>query len=245
LKPLPNTNRNHNIYPSSTSLFLQWSIKDVTYINRQNWKSDLPNASAQQFMILSHSLQSGLRRIERYGRIRNSASRYNRPLFSSKIFTKIWQLTLEEADSATQEKIVSFVAATTRVQDEPQLSIPTGLVVAGPSIASHGPFFARLGQRIKSETNSTYAVLTSGESPNLKTLLKNLIKKITLRVEDDDDDDGSRPTTSSRKGPKLLDFDLGHVQEWRKKNRVQSIVVAIQDSEAFDTALLIELVELF
>jgi origin recognition complex subunit 3 len=119
-------------------------------------------------------------------------------------------------------------------------------VVAGPSIASHGPFFARLGQRIKSETSSTYAVLTSGESPNLKTLLKNLIKKITSRVEEDDDeDDNSRSSNSLRKGPKLLDFDLGHVQQWRKKNRVQSIVVAIQDSEAFDTALLIELVDLF
>lgn len=153
-------------------------------------------------------------------------------------------MTLEEADSATQEKIVSYVAASTRAEDETQFAIPTGLVVAGPSIASHGPFFVRLGQRIKSDTNSTYVVLTSGECPNLKTLLKNLIKKITSRVEDDDDDDVSRPMPSSRKGPKLLDFDLGHVQEWRKKNHVQSIVVAIQDSEAFDTALLIDFVDL-
>jgi origin recognition complex subunit 3 len=145
----------------------------------------------------------------------------------------------------TQEKIVNLVASSTRAEDEVPYPIPTGLVVAGPSIASHGPFFARLGQRIRNETSSTYAVLTSGESPNLKTLLKNLIKKITSRVEDDDDDDNPRPSNSSRKGPKLLDFDLGHVQQWRKKNRVRSIVVAIQDSEAFDTALLIELVDLF
>ena len=92
-------------------------------------------------------------------------------------------------------------------------------------------------------------VLTSAESPNLKTLLKNLIKKITSRADDDDEvADLLHPASSSssrRKGPKLLDFDLGHVQEWLKKNRVQSVVVAIQDSEAFDTVILVELVDLF
>ncbi|KAF2682716.1 hypothetical protein K458DRAFT_306676 [Lentithecium fluviatile CBS 122367] len=164
------------------------------------------------------------------------------PLFSMRM-SKQYQAALEEADSATQEKIINFVAASTRAEDEPQLSIPTGLVVAGPSIASHGPFFVRLGQRIKEETNSRYAILTSGESPNLKTLLKNLITKITSRIDDDDEELG-RPTTSSRKGLKLLNFDLGHVQEWQKMNRVESIVIAIQDSEAFDTGILIELIDL-
>ena len=141
---------------------------------------------------------------------------------------------------------MNFVAANAPSQDEPRISIPTGLIVAGPSIASHGPYFERLGRRIKDETSSSYTVLTSGESPNLKTFLKNLIKKITSRTEeDDDDDDVGRATTSSRRGPKLLDFDLGHVLEWSSRNRVQSIVVAIQDSEAFDTGLLVEMVDLF
>lgn len=88
-------------------------------------------------------------------------------------------------------------------------------------------------------------MLTSGECPNLKTLLKALIKKVTSRVEDDDEDGMDGPSTSSRKGPKLLNYDLGHVQEWQKKNRKSSIVVAIQDSEAFDAGLLAEMVDLF
>jgi origin recognition complex subunit 3 len=88
-------------------------------------------------------------------------------------------------------------------------------------------------------------VLTSGESPNLKTLLKNLIKKVTSHLEDDDDDDMDGPARSARHGPKLHNFDLGLVQEWRKKNRVSSIVVAFQDSEAFDAGLLADVVELF
>lgn len=88
-------------------------------------------------------------------------------------------------------------------------------------------------------------MLTSGECPNLKTLLKNLIKKVTSRVEDEDEDDLDRPSASSRYGPKLLNYDLGHVQEWQKKNRVANIVVALQDSEAFDVGLIVDMVDLF
>lgn len=140
---------------------------------------------------------------------------------------------------------MDFVSAASSSPDEPKFAIPTGLIVAGPSIASHGPFFERLGRKVKNDTSSTYVVLTSGESPNLKTLLKNLIKKVTSHAEEDDEDDLERPATSSRHGPKLLNYDLGHVQEWRKKNRVSSIVVAFQDSEAFDAGLLADIVDLF
>ncbi|KAJ8112263.1 hypothetical protein OPT61_g5322 [Boeremia exigua] len=153
------------------------------------------------------------------------------------------QSTLEEADSATQGSIIDFVSASGSSPDEPKFAIPTGLVVAGPSIASHGPYFERLGRSIRSDTDSAYILLNSGECPNLKTLLKNLIKKATSRLEDEDEDDlnHSKP---SRRGPKLLNYDLGHIQEWRKKNRVSSVVVTIQDSEAFDAGLLIDLVDL-
>jgi origin recognition complex subunit 3 len=144
-----------------------------------------------------------------------------------------------------QQKIVDFVSTASSSPDEQKFAIPTGLIVAGPSIASHGPFFERLGLRIKKDTNSAYIVLTSGESPNLKTLLKNLIKKVTSHLDDDDDDDMDRPASSTRNGPKLLNFDLGLVQEWRKKNRVSSIVVAFQDSEAFDASLLADVTDLF
>ena len=127
---------------------------------------------------------------------------------------------MESADSATQGKIVSFVSASGQPDSTQALAIPTGLVVAGPSIASHGPYFERLGRRLKDETDSAYVVLTSGESPNLKTLLKNLIKKVTSRIDDDDDEDEDRkPTASSRHGAKLLDFGLGHVQEWQRKRK--------------------------
>ncbi|RAR15613.1 origin recognition complex subunit [Stemphylium lycopersici] len=153
------------------------------------------------------------------------------------------QSTLEGADSATQDKIVNFISTSSASPGEPKFAIPTALIVAGPSIASHGPYFERLGKRVRDE-NSAYVVLTSGESPNLKTLLKNLIKKVTSRIEDDDDDDVDRPA-SSRYGPKLLNYDLGHVQEWQKRTHASNIVIAFQDSEAFDVGLLVDVVDLF
>lgn len=130
-------------------------------------------------------------------------------------------------------------------KDDLQHAIPTGLVVVGPNLASHGSFFERLGKKIKEDTGSPCHVITSSESPNLKTLLKTLIKKATSHVSDDEDDDLGYATASSRKGPKVLDFDLQHLQEWQSRNKATSIVVAIQDSEAFDTRVLVEMVDLF
>lgn len=152
------------------------------------------------------------------------------------------QDTLEDADSTTQEKIVNFIAASSQ---GPRFTIPTALVVAGPSIASHGPFFQRLGQKVRRDADSAYICLTSSECPNLKTLLKALVKKATSRIGEDDEDDVDRPSVTSRNGPKLLNYDLGHVLEWQKKSQVSSIVVAIQDSEAFDPGLLADTVDLF
>jgi origin recognition complex subunit 3 len=135
------------------------------------------------------------------------------------------------------------VSTSSSSPDETKFAIPTGLVVAGPSIASHGPFFERLGYKIRADADSAYILLTSSECPNLKTLLKNLIKKATSRAEDEDEDDQlSKP---SRNGPKLLNYDLGHIQDWLKKNKFASIVVTIQDSEAFDAGLLVDVIDLF
>ncbi|KAF2013289.1 origin recognition complex subunit [Aaosphaeria arxii CBS 175.79] len=165
-------------------------------------------------------------------------------------FRQLWQkqeslvqATLEEADSATQRNIIDFISAS---KDDAldHRAIPAGLIVAGPSIASHGPFFERLGRRIEKETRSSYLVLTSGESPNLKTLLKNLIKKATSRAENEDEDEESGRPTSTRNGPKILDFDLAHLHDWQEKNQASNIIVAIQDSEAFDAVVLVELIEL-
>lgn len=154
------------------------------------------------------------------------------------------QATIEEADLTTFENLVSFVSATTVDHHRREPSIPSGLIVAGPSIASHGFFFDRLGQKVTADTDATFVVLTSGECPNLKILLRNLIKKATSKLDNADEQE-DRGGNSARTGPKPLDYDLVVLQEWYSKAQTDKIIVTIQDSEAFDATLLVEMIELF
>ena len=57
--------------------------------------------------------------------------------------------------------------------------IPTGLVLAGPSIASHGALFQQMAAQVKTETAAVVVILRSTNANNLKTVLKNLIKDAT------------------------------------------------------------------
>ncbi|OCK81041.1 hypothetical protein K432DRAFT_296423 [Lepidopterella palustris CBS 459.81] len=161
------------------------------------------------------------------------------------------QSTLEEADSTTLEKIIKFVSGAVVAPDRQEAVIPTGLILAGSSIASHRSFFDRLGRKIVLDTGSTFVLLTSGECLNLKALVKSLIKKLTSRVggnddeeDEEDEEDENHTGNVSRIGPKLRDYDLVRLQEWYSKTKVDSIVVAIQDSEAFDFSVLAEMAEL-
>ncbi|OCL01814.1 hypothetical protein AOQ84DRAFT_328398, partial [Glonium stellatum] len=167
------------------------------------------------------------------------------------VYRRVWsqqqqriQATVEDADLTTLENLVSFVSEATVDHHRREASISSGLIVVGPSIASHGFFFDRLGQKVTAATNATFLILTSGECPNLKTLLRNLIRKATSKLDDVDEPE-DRNGNVSRTGPKLLDYDLVLLQEWYSKTQTDKVIVAVQDSEAFDAALLVEMIELF
>jgi len=123
-----------------------------------------------------------------------------------------------------------------------EYKIPTGLVLAGPSIAAHGPFFLQVSKYISEACSSCFILLSSGECPNLKTLLKVLIRKATSRVDDDDEEELVK---GSKKGPKVMNFDLKLLHDWLQPRDFQHVVIAFQDSEAFDGPLLAETIELF
>ncbi|KAL9088735.1 MAG: hypothetical protein Q9165_006044 [Trypethelium subeluteriae] len=78
---------------------------------------------------------------------------------------------------------------------------------------------------------------------NLKNLLKNIIQRATSRSEglDDNEDEFAH----LRNGPRLLNYDLRILQEWAAEHRVEKVVVAFEDSEAFDAALLAEVIDVF
>lgn len=140
---------------------------------------------------------------------------------------------------ATLDEIISFIKTAYFNQDQ-ATKIPTGLVVAGPSIASHAQFFDSLAERAAHEAQSTFVALSSNECPNLKTLLKNLIRKATSA----EDDDGDEHVSTRRKGPKLLNYDLQLLFEWCKEQNPAHVVITFRDSEAFEGPLLADAIQL-
>jgi Origin recognition complex (ORC) subunit 3 N-terminus len=65
--------------------------------------------------------------------------------------------------------------------------IPTGLVVAGPSISQHASMFESLAKNLQEQKSGPIVLVTSADAPNLKTLLKKIIRKVTKDTRIDDD----------------------------------------------------------
>lgn len=121
--------------------------------------------------------------------------------------------------------------------------IPTALILAGPNIASHTPLFEQLASHIRDEEKiGPVVILTSKDATNLKSILKKLIRDATQQDEGIDDEEEE---IVGRKGSKLLNYDLQILQNWCKLHEGQKVVIAIQDTEAFDGTILSDLVSLF
>jgi origin recognition complex subunit 3 len=151
------------------------------------------------------------------------------------------QEVLDDANRTTLDELLGFMKDNRK--DEDSFKLPCGLILTGPSIAAHASFFSQLSQRIALETaSSSFSLITSTDSPNLKSLLKVLITNATTRTNQDDED--GELVSRKRKGPKLLNYDLQLLYEWVMENGVDQVVVAFRDSEAFDSNILSETVEL-
>ena len=66
--------------------------------------------------------------------------------------------------------------------------VPAGFIVTGPNIASQGLLFEQLTTRLSNEFNGPVVTLRSGESSNLKALLKKLIRDVTHQKSNGEDE---------------------------------------------------------
>lgn len=127
--------------------------------------------------------------------------------------------------------------------------IPTALVLAGPNIASHAPLFAQFAERLsKKEQVGPTVVLTSKDAPNIKAALKKIIRDATFGGENAEEvawDDEEEELILGKKGQKLLNYDLQILQNWCSVHPGKRVIIAIQDTEAFDTSVMSSLVSLF
>ncbi|KAI5786597.1 origin recognition complex subunit 3 N-terminus-domain-containing protein [Pyronema domesticum] len=122
--------------------------------------------------------------------------------------------------------------------------IPTALVLTGPNIASHQPLFEQFKMRICDDDQAgPVVVLTSKDALNLKGTLKKLIKDATESDEGRDDEEDE--LIVGKRGSKLLNYDLQILQNWCVLHPEKKVVIAVQDTEAFDNHLLSDLISLF
>ncbi|ESZ99253.1 hypothetical protein SBOR_0364 [Sclerotinia borealis F-4128] len=144
---------------------------------------------------------------------------------------------LNEANEGTLVEVTSFVE-----NEKSTGKVPVGFIVTGPNIASQGLLFEQLSARLSNEVNGPVITLRSGESSNLKALLKKLIRDVTHQRSSGEDEDDN---FLEQDGRKLLNYDLEIVHGYVKVHGCDRVIVAFQDSEAFDSGLLGEVISLF
>ena len=120
--------------------------------------------------------------------------------------------------------------------------IPTGIILSGPGSASSNSLARRVADAVQKQKRRIYVPLDSGSAPHLKAVLKTLIQKATAITAEEDEDDELALT--SRKGPRLLNYDLQILYEHVRDRKIEQVVVSFPDTEALSSSLLSELIEL-
>jgi origin recognition complex subunit 3 len=64
--------------------------------------------------------------------------------------------------------------------------IPTALITVGSNVSSLGRLLAKLNDQLTAEGEGGVVILESGDAPNLKTTLKNIIRAAVTNTEGND-----------------------------------------------------------
>ena len=120
--------------------------------------------------------------------------------------------------------------------------VPTALITTGSGSISHDGLFELLDETLNKQAGQVFISVQATDAPNLKTLLKNINQKGTQQQHDDElDGEDTVMTIGRTKGPKLLNYDLEILELHCEKLGEHKIVLALQDSEAFDAGVLNDL----
>lgn len=132
-------------------------------------------------------------------------------------------------------------------------------MTVGSNVSSLSRLLSRLNDQLTAAGDGSVVVLESGDAPNLKATLKNIIRAAISNTEGNDgyqkfvidravrfeDDFLAYTTLTHTQGPRLLGYDLDLLNEYVQGKGTKKLVLALRDSEAFDTNLLSDLLSLF
>ncbi|AEO65334.1 uncharacterized protein THITE_2112219 [Thermothielavioides terrestris NRRL 8126] len=146
------------------------------------------------------------------------------------------QHVLREANRTTLDEVTSFLQ---RAAEAKTGKIAAGFIITGPNIASQDLLFEQLAETLSAATQASFVRLRAADAPNLKAALKKIIRDATTgRSEDGDGMDAE--------GRKYLDYDLEGLLAFLAQHQLPlRVIVSFQDSEAFESGLLSDLIALF
>ncbi|KAI1416026.1 origin recognition complex subunit 3 N-terminus-domain-containing protein [Hypoxylon sp. FL1857] len=163
------------------------------------------------------------------------------------LFEKSWaqideriQRILRMTNQSTLNEVISFLQTTPDHSSTGK--IPSAFIITGPNLASQDLLFDQLSDALQHQVDAKVVRLRSGDASNLKAVLKKIIHDVTARETDDEND---LELATGRDGRKYLNYDLEALYAHLKSNPRRHIIIAFQDSEAFDSGLLSDLISLF
>ncbi|KAI0008029.1 origin recognition complex subunit 3 N-terminus-domain-containing protein [Xylariaceae sp. FL0662B] len=149
------------------------------------------------------------------------------------------QQILRDTNQSTLDQVATFLEA---APDHAFNSkIPSAFIITGPSIASQDLLFEQLSETLQVRVNAKVVRLRSGDAPNIKAVLKKIIHDVTARENEDEND---MELATSKDGRKYLNYDLKALHAHLISNPRRYIIIAFQDSEAFGSGLLSDLISL-
>ncbi|RAO72730.1 uncharacterized protein BHQ10_008742 [Talaromyces amestolkiae] len=146
---------------------------------------------------------------------------------------------IEELDSGILEDITFFVK--TASPEAYAGCIPTSLVTIGSNVSALPRLLDILHRRLTSENSGQVILLESGDAPNLKAVLKTIIR---TAVTSTSGNDAYQNLFTDKSGPRMLPYDLNVLYQYVLSQGSKSLVLAFRDSEAFDSGVLNDLLSL-
>ncbi|KAK0737606.1 origin recognition complex subunit 3 N-terminus-domain-containing protein [Apiosordaria backusii] len=144
------------------------------------------------------------------------------------------QTVLRDANRQTLDEVVSFFNSDAQ-EKEGKGRIPAGFIITGPNIAGQDLLFGQLGEALTTTggKGARFIRLRAGEVGNLKGALKKIVREGMNTGGEGQEGEGQEGEEGAFGG------------EWKREGGERTVIVAFQDSEAFDTGLVGELVGLF
>ncbi|KAF2754270.1 hypothetical protein EJ05DRAFT_521023 [Pseudovirgaria hyperparasitica] len=160
------------------------------------------------------------------------------------LYRSLWtsverQLTaiLQQAHVAAIEELHKFILSDANQYRSHNL-IPTGLIVTDPNLTLRSSFFDRLHLDVKEDQKAAFIPLSSGSCPNLKALLRE-VNRSSANLSSEDDANEMKNET------RLFDYDLEAIRQQYAKGAAENVIIAFQDSEAFDSSVLVQAIDIF